>query len=171
MAVGNLELITSQTGTTVANLDLTNVFTDKYDVYCITSYTFEPTTTQNLGYRLLDSTSTVISASEYDWAFLDVKSNTSFVEYRSTTATYMGSLSYSDANGTQGSGFVLYIYNPYDSSSYTFGQWQDSSFNTGSGSTGRKGISVHHSAEQITGIRFYVGSGTMDFDVSVYGVK
>jgi len=167
----NLQFITNQTTSGQALLDLTNVFTDNYDVYCIKSNTFAPTVTQNLAYRLLDSTSTVISASEYDWAFMELTSYNAYIEQKSTTANYMGSISYSDANGTQGAGFSLYIYNPNDSSSYTFGQWQASSFNTGSGLYGRKGISVHHNAEQITGIRFFVFSGTMDFDVSVYGVK
>ena len=167
----NLEFITNQTTSGQALLDLTNVFTDNYDVYCITGKTFAPTVTQNLAYRLLDSTSTVISATEYDWAFMELTSYNAFVEQRSTTANYMGSISYSDANGTEGTGFALYIYNPNDSSSYTFGQWQASSFNTGSGLYGRKGISVHHSAEQITCIRFFVFSGTMEFEASIYGVK
>ena len=168
---GSLEFITNQTTSGQALIDLTNVFTDKYDVYCITSNTFVPTSSQSLTYRLLDSSSTVISATEYDFAFLDFRSNSSFIEQPVPNSNYMGTLPYSDANGTQGNGFALYIFNPYDSSSYTFGQWQGSSFNTGSGMRGKKGISVHKSAEQITGIRFFVFSGTMEFEASIYGVK
>ena len=171
MPVGNLEFITNQTTSGQALIDLTNVFTDKYDVYCITSNTFVPTSSQSLTYRLLDSSSTVISETEYDFAFLDFRSNSSFIEQPVPNSNYMGTLPYSDANGTQGNGFALYIFNPYDSSSYTFGQWQGSSFNTGSGMRGKKGISVHKNAEQITGIRFFVFSGTMEFEASVYGVK
>jgi hypothetical protein len=168
---GSLELITNQTTSGQALIDLTNVFTDKYDVYCITSNTFVPTSTQNLYYRLLDSTSTVISATEYDFAFLDFRSNSAFIEQKSPNSNYMGVIPYSDANGTQGNGFTLYIQNPYNSSSYTFGQWQSTSFNVGSGLRGKKGICVHKNAEQITGIRFFVFSGTMEFEATIYGVK
>lgn len=167
----NLELITHQSTSGQALIDMTDVFTEKYDLYCIKSDTFEPTTTQNLAYRLLDDSNTVISGAEYDWAFMELTSYSSYVEQRSTTANYMGSISYSDANGTQGAGFILYIHNPYSSTSFTFGQWQASSFNVGSGTYGRKGISVHHNEERIKGIRFYVGSGQMKFKASIYGVK
>jgi len=163
----NLEFITALSSTGTASVDITNIFSDKYDVYCIKSTTFEivGTSSQNLYRRLLDSTGTVISATEYASAILEGRAwDSSMLESRSTSQNYMGVGGYINDDSTEGTGFVQYIYNPYNSSSYTFSQTQSSSWM-------RKSITVHKNAEQITGIRFYVAGGTFSFEASVYGVK
>ena len=60
-----------------------------------------------------------------------------------------------------GTGTSMYVYNPYDSSSYTFLMWQNSSGSSGTKMYGYKGISVHKSAEQITGFNFLPASGKL----------
>jgi len=172
----NLQFIKSVSSTGTSSVDITNIFTDKYDVYCIKSDTFEivGTSSQNLYRRLLDSTGTVISDTEYASATLEGRAwDSSFIESRSTSQNYMATSSYINDDSTEGTGFVQYIYNPYDSSSYTFSQTQTSSWNNNAsrGLVMRKGISVHKNAEQITGIRYYVAGGTFTFKASVYGVK
>jgi len=171
MAVGNLEFIKSASGTSVSSLSVTDCFSADYDVYYITSNTFKPSANANGIFRLIDSGGSVITASEYDYATLSVRAYGTFTETKATATTFMGYTFYSDANGTQGSGLALYIINPNNSSSYTFALYQESSFNTGSGGLGRKGIGVHKVAEQITGINFAGDTGTADFDIKVYGVK
>jgi len=172
----NLEFIKSVSSTGTASVDITNIFTDKYDVYCIKSTTYElvGSASQNLYRRLLDSTGTVISATEYASATLEGRAwDSSFLESRSTSQNYMATGGYINDDSTEGTGFVQYIYNPYNSSSYTFSQTQSSSWNNNAsrGLVMRKGISVHKNAEQITGIRYYVAAGTFTFEASVYGVK
>ena len=172
----NLQFIKSVNSTGTSSVDITNIFTDKYDVYCIKSTTFEivGSASQNLYRRLLDSTGTVISATEYASAFLEARAwDGATLQNRSTGQNYMTVGGYINDDSTEGVGFVQYIYNPYDSSSYTFSHTQSSSWNNNSsrGLVMRKGISVHKNAEQITGIRFYVASGTFSFEASVYGVK
>ena len=172
----NLEFITALSSTGTASVDITNIFSDKYDVYCIKSTTFEivGTSSQNLYRRLLDSTGTVISATEYASAILEGRAwDSSMLESRSTSQNYMGVGGYINDDSTEGTGFVQYIYNPYNSSSYTFSQTQSSSWNNNAsrGLVMRKSITVHKNAEQITGIRFYVAGGTFSFEASVFGVK
>ena len=172
----NTEFITSVSSTGTSSVDITNIFTDKYDVYCIKSTTYEivGSASQNLYRRLLDSTGTVISDNEYASATLEGRAwDSSMLESKTNTYNYMATGGYINDDSTEGTGFVQYIYNPYNSSSFTFSKTQSSSWNNNSsrGLVMRKGISVHKNAEQITGIRFYVASGTFSFEASVYGVK
>ena len=156
---------------TVQTLDCDNVFTDKYDLYYLKVALKESSAgnDQWIRIRLIDNTGTVITASEYDYAQLNLISNSSFVESRATGQAQIlyGGVGYTDDTGN---GAGLYVFNPNDSSSYTFLKGQGGS-TVGGTLYGTKGISVHKSAETIRGINFHTtafwGSGT----VSVYGVK
>lgn len=166
----NLEFIKSASGTSVSSLSVTDCFSADYDVYYIDFVDLDLSSAQNLQPRLIDNTSTVITGNEYDYASLLMRSYGAFSEEKTTNATVLGFVSYDSS--VNGQGTSLYIYNPYDSSSYTFIQWQSSSHSITTGGLGRKGIAVHKSAEQITGINFIPFSGTINnLTVNVYGVK
>ena len=125
---------------------------------------------ENIDIRLLDSSGSSISASEYDSANLVLRYGSSFTELRETSATQFtyGAGYVIDSNVGSG-GLIAYIYNPYDSSSYTFLQHQQAN---STGHSGQKYIGVHKSAEQISGIQIRVDSGTIErLGASVYGVK
>jgi len=160
MAVGNLELINSfEVTSTVTSFDCDNIFSANYDVYMVAIDGIqEVSALQWIRIRFLDNTGTVITASEYDYAQLTMYSNATFVD--TTRGVSQDNLTYSGIGNTDDSGTnsILYVYNPYDSSSYTFTQAQ-SSFTTSAILNGTKGIGVHKSAETIRGIRFYVSSG------------
>ena len=103
-------------------------------------------------------------------------SSAAFQEGRSTNNNYMQQVLYMKANASAiGGNANFYIYNPYDSSSYTFmlGQGAGGYDTANNRFRGAKQIGVHKSAEQITGIHFLSSSGSFNFDVtiSVYGVK
>ena len=169
----NLQFIKSASGTSVSSLSVTDCFSASYDVYQVLIAKLDSNSTGAYLYlRFIDSGGSVISASEYSYANLNCRTYNTFSDNRSTSDNFMGYIFYSDANQTHSAGLALYIYNPYDSSSYTFSQHQDSNFNAGSGGLGRKAIGVHKSAEQITGINFFPeSSATADFSINVFGVK
>ena len=168
----NLEFIKSASGTSVSSLSVTDCFSDKYDVYKIVLTEFDVANSGVDGLlRFLDSGGSVISASEYDYAYLDMSAFTVFSEVRATGQTFLQSFTKDSRNDYETGGFILYVYNPYDSSSYTFTQHQDTYFNTGNGGQGQKGIGVHKSAEQITGINMLCSAGNIDnIKLSVYGL-
>lgn len=170
--VGSLEFIKSASGTSVSSLSVTDCFSDKYDVYKIVIDTYEAATAQELAIRLLDSGGSVISASNYDSATEILRSYNTFQEVRTTNQSMIQYLGWNSAT-TVGFGLTLYVFNPFDSSSYTFFKNQTSSFVNGSGGIGYKAIAVHKSAEQTTGINLFGASGHNldDIAVSVYGVK
>ena len=173
----NLEFI-NQTEITsgVTTVDVDNVFSDKYDVYyCQVVGVFHNTNINNgiEGIRLLDSGGSVISASEYDNATLVLKTDTTFQQVRNTSNSYMNMYLITDQQSDGASSSSFYIYNPYDSSSYTFMQYQSTGANSSS-KWGGKGISVHKSAETIRGLQLYESNGARTFGgghINVYGVK
>ena len=168
---GNLEFIKS-VSSTASTVSVTDCFSANYDVYKIINPNQENTTgTNNYQMRLLDVDGNSITSAEYDIATLILDSSTSFTETRNTALTYMQYFPITNASYNVGVGTTIYVYNPNDSSSYTFLQWQGTAW-SGTKMYGYKGIAVHKSAEQITGFQVFASGGTMDkFDVSVYGVK
>ena len=171
---GSLEFIKSATGSSVSSLDVTNCFSDNYDVYMISISKInglQSSGNRVLRLRLLDSTSTVIDQTEYDYAVLDLRSYDTYTEQKSTTSTAFDRIMIYGSGDVEG-GATIYVYNPYDSSSYTFGTYQSSGLVEASDrGFGTKGIAVHHNAEQITGINFTPNADSFDLTVKVYGVK
>jgi len=167
---GNLEFIKSASGTSVSSLSVTDCFSADYDVYKIT-FDIDSTTSSivaNFGLRLIDSGGSVISANEYDRANFNLNSNSAFGEFRSTNTDKFHSHSQLSLSGNSAGG-ISYLFNPYDSSSYTFHKAQTFFDNNGN-LVGKKIIGVHKVAEQITGINYFTDNGTFILTINVYGL-
>ena len=170
----NLEFIKSaNTTTNVSSLSVTDCFSDKYDVYKVILEVNEVSAESALDTRLIDSGGSVISASEYDTAVLSMIPTGSFNEYRNVNSDKWQYTMYNE--GSVGGFFVAYIFNPNDSSSFTFITLQNATHYIASSTPtliGRKYIGVHKVAEQITGINIFTGSATItNAKINVYGVK
>ena len=173
---GNLELVKVVT-TTVTNLiNVTDVFTSKYDVYKIViSGLNQNTNVDNEinGLRFIDSGG-VITASDYDYAVLYMPSGSAFSEARNTTASdiFMGQRA--DQVGDGSNNTVFYVFNPFDSLSYTFTLSQSASFGSSFNLNGAKGIGVYHQTSSITGFQIYDSDVSRPFasgsKISVYGL-
>ena len=166
----NLQFIKSESiSTNTTAFDITDCFGVGYDVYYLAFQKFNSTSGGNtIKIRFLDSSNNPITASEYDWAYLNLTSSSSFVE---TKAVNQNIINF----GTTGTGSSLmntsaYIYNPDDTNSYTFLTSQGANRDTAL--EGRKQISVLTQASVIKGIRVDSGSTNMsEGTLSVYGVK
>jgi hypothetical protein len=167
----NLEFIKSASGSGVSSLDVTDCFSDKYDVYYVSIADIDYSTSAAGKFRYLDSGGTVIDQAEYDFCYLQLRAYAAFQEIRGTGQT---SIFYGDdtTGGTaETGGTSMYIFNPYDSSSYTFYSSQHSNTTSNNG-IGAKIIGVHKSTEQLSGIRFLPSAGTYDnITANIYGVK
>ena len=167
---GSLEFIKSASGTSVSTLDIDNCFSANYDVYkiLITKLDFSANSDLRIKYK---NSGGLVSTSTYDYALLNLKSYGAFTESRVTSTTFLyTAFAYSPTSNAIGN--QCYIFNPYDSSSYTFAEGQSSAFVNGLGSYGTKWIGVEKTAQQITGIQFLTSAGTFDnLTVNVYGVK
>ena len=172
---GNLEFIKSaSTSSAVSELKVENCFSDKYDVYKVVLKVDSVTQEAGQSIRLVDSGNNVISDAEYDFAyeFMRVGSGSSSSQGY-TGQTYWNFTMYNE--GTVGGFFVMYVYNPANSSSYTFANWQMATHYLASSTSvlmARKAIGVHKVAEQITGIAAIQAQTRLDgATLSVYGVK
>ena len=168
----NLQFIKSQELTEGAILfEMTDCFNANYDVYKIIFRGLYVSITNELSskFRFLDTSNTQISTN-YEYAVLKLLSSSGFQEQRSTNATEIQQNFFFGTQGDDTGNCEMTVYNPFDSSSYTF-------TNSMSSDTvnldGRKNIGVLKSAETVTGIAivglsgYLFGGGT----VSVYGVK
>jgi hypothetical protein len=148
---GSLELIDkTEITSSVSSVDITDVFSAKYDVYKIVTNGIEDTTdTPNLILRFINSSGSVVTASNYDYAYLNMRADASFPENRGTNQSYIrGFFGFSNATYSQGS--VSYIFNPF-SSSYTFALSQFASFQ--SALRGVKNIGVLKQSVSMTGFQ------------------
>jgi len=166
----NLYVVTS-----AWNIGNTNdkIFTDKYDVYLAT-LTMDGSTgnSETIQSRLIDASGNVISDAEYDNASYQQFAHASYGEERGT-----GETSLQDIWGTydyrpESLNASVYIYNPADSTSYTYLQGNASNSFNGNFKA-HKSISVHKSAEEIIGIQFFVTNTDYftNAQFTLYGVK
>ncbi len=177
---GSLEFIKSATGSDVASVSVTDCFTNKFDVYMVTISKFKYVGTSNAGgMRFIDSGGSVISDSEYDFADLQMRNYATFQDL--TPSTFGSSTSTSILVGIDTdtgnaleltTGLKAIIYNPFDSSKFTFTTFQNNANQSSSAGIVYKGIGCHTVAEQITGVNFLNrGTGNINATVNVYGVK
>ena len=167
---GNLEFIKSASGTSVSSLLVTDCFSADYDLYAFSIAKVDSISSGYFNLRFLDSGGTVINASEYDYANLIMLSYGAFAENRATSGTGIERIMRRDGTLAENGGGYHYVFNPNDSSSYTFYLGQaGGSYLSPNGLVGLKSIGVHKSAEQITGIQLY-GATFDTLEVSVYGL-
>jgi hypothetical protein len=170
----NLQFIKSQSLTSSASIfTVTNCFSSEYDVYMININSLvQATSNTYTNMRLVDSGGNVISDSEYNRAELQMASYSSFEQTKTTSSNVMmDRLNFNQSNAT-GVGITIMVYNPFDSSSFTFANNQSVGFASSSGGIGFRGIAVHKSAESISGVSFHMDTGNIDSaTVNVYGVK
>jgi hypothetical protein len=168
----NLQFIKSASGSDVSTLNITNCFSASYDVYQINIVEYINSDLSDFFVmKFIDSGGSVISDSEYDSANLNMRMYTFFSQNRYTNNSSIQNIGYSQSNSTSSTANTINIFNPFDSSSFTFVKWQGVLNVHGFGGAGAKAIGVHKSAEQITGVSFEAGNSINSIKVNVFGVK
>jgi hypothetical protein len=171
---GSLELIQKETiSASTSSVSIDNVFSSNYDVYKITISGVSTVGTSGtfLAIRFIDNSGSLITGNEYDWADLEMRSDTSFSDDNDTGVSFMRMNGVTDQS-PESQGANINIYNPYDSSSYTFINGQSSGITTNL--RGGKNIGVHKVAETIRGFAVIETNGSRPFNsgnICVYGVK
>mgnify|MGYP003113492643 FL=1 len=121
--MSNLRLLNETTvSTSVSTVNVTDVFSADFDIYKIVfnGISTAGSTATPLNARLINSSGSVISSSEYDYAFLLMKAETSFTESRATNSTEWDNFFGNPDDNPELVSGVAYIFNPFSSSSYTF---------------------------------------------------
>jgi hypothetical protein len=168
--MSNLRLINETTASSVSSVSITDVFSADFDIYKITI--LQDTGAGNsVKTQLINSSGSTITSSNYTYAQYQMRSNTSFSDADRLTSTDSMRLF---LQGTDDSGTTMYIFNPFSSSSYTFGLAQQSLYYGGAGipTMTMKTIGALKLPTSCTGIKFTpITPNFTDFDCKIYGLR
>jgi len=176
--MSNLRLIneTLTQSAFVNQISITDIFTTDFDIYKIVisnaGYDGASSDVVDMRARFINSSDSTVTSS-YDTARLTMKAEAGFDNDKQTNIAYMyGSVL---VGNYQNGGAVLYVFNPTNSSSYTFMLGQGASGYETSANRFRvaKQIGVLKQTSSITGINFVSSSASNDFkaDIKVFGLR
>ena len=170
---GNLEFINSTSVSAGAtSVNITDVFSADYDVYMIKHFTGSNSTTAfSVNGRFIDSGGSVISTTNYDYAYLDLNTSGGFFEGKNTSQNNLAALFGTTDLAPDVSSGITYVYNPFISS-YTFVTNQQMNTYSLPFLFGRKYIGVLKETTSCTGFNAYVTGGAFGSNTkfNVYGL-
>ena len=172
--MSNLRLINETiSNTSVASVNVTDVFSSDFDIYKITVTDIEVAGDSYQNMRFINSSGSIVSASSYDDAGLGVYSFTSFGEFKGVNSTEFKYLNYVYPAGyDDGNGITLYVFNPFNSSSYTFILYQANGFaNTLNYMYMFKSIGVLKQTSSITGFSLFKTGNIDNIKIRTYGLR
>ena len=120
--MSNLRLINETTNSAdVSSITVNDVFSADFDIYYFTINNILSADSNEdvLGIRLVNTSGSADSGSNYDRALLVMYTFQAFAEAKSTGITYMNTINIGDSTESP-SALNGYFFNPYNSSSYTF---------------------------------------------------
>ena len=173
--MSNLRLIneTTVSSNVASTVSITDVFNSDFDIYKIVSTAHIHNADKDIYIRYINSAGSIVTASNYDTATLTMKSHSSFSETPTTRANINYGGLFNLTSGNESGGAVEYIFNPTNTSTYTFGLNQSIGMYS-TGTYGTKGIRVLKQTNSITGIHLYNGESTDNFGggtVKIYGLR
>jgi len=149
-------------------LDVASVFTTSYDIYNITLNNMNTTADVGMYLQFLDTSDSLVNTN-IDYATYEMYSDKAFSETKATSTSIIKFATCGGATAESMSA-VFWIFNPMNSSSFTFGFSQSNAFENVMES--HKTIFVQRQNQQLAGIRIIPQSGTMsDAIVRVYGLS
>ena len=126
--MSNLRLLNDTTITSgVSLVNIEDVFSADFDIYkiVINGMTTVGTTGTSPNFRYINSRGSVVSASNYDYAHLIMRTDANFTEQRSTNQAQLYRFQAETVDQAPDSqGTVAYIFNPFTSSVYSFAIYQ-----------------------------------------------
>ena len=158
----------------VSTVNITDVFNSDYDIYKIVSTANILNADKDIYIRYISENGTVITASNYDTATLTMRTHSTFSDTPSTRENIDYGGLFNLTTGDEGGAAVEYVFNPTNTSTYTFGTNQSQGMYGTTGGYGTKGIRVLKQTTSITGIHLYNGESSDNFGggtVRIYGLR
>ena len=157
----------------VTSVNVTDVFSADFDIYkIVANVDTSSITAVDVNLRLLNSSGSPITSGVYDRAFLRMRMDTAFSEGRATNETgALAMVSTADQN-PEGGNTVIWVFNPFSSSSYTF--FLKQGMNAWSSvRASDKWIQVAKTTTSCTGFQFYVSSSGIGEEtiIRTYGLR
>ncbi|WP_293319098.1 hypothetical protein [Phenylobacterium sp.] len=172
--MSNLRLLNETTATSVSTMSVTDVFTTDFDIYKITLYSSSATEKED-HIQFINSGGSFVNSSSYDYAQLFIRSYSSFSEVSDTSDTKLRLITGSEDNF--GGNAIIYVFNPTNSSSYTFilsqmSRGYDLQNDNGFDMDSNKNIGILKQQSSITGFHLFNSStATSDYTARTYGLR
>ena len=172
--MSNLRLLDQTTATSVSTMSVTDVFTTDFDIYKITLYSSSATEKED-HIQFINSGGSFVNSSSYDYAQLFIRSYSSFSEVSDTSDTKLRLITGSEDNF--GGNAIIYVFNPTNSSSYTFilsqmSRGYDLQNDNGFDMDSNKNIGILKQQSSITGFHLFNSStATSDYTARTYGLR
>ena len=157
--MGLVQVATNTVSSAVSGVILTGIDSD--DVYMV-AFNNVVGATNNVGLQIqLTKSGTAQSDSEYDYAYKNLRTDTTYSNTSGTnqTAISLGNTGTSTSESSQG---IIYLYNFNSSSEYSFFTNETCHFNATPFLTGAQGGIVHTVASASDGVNFKMSSGNID---------
>jgi len=160
---GKLVQVATETLTSASPLIDFGGVIDSDDVYMLLINNVAPVTdSRDIKIRVTES-GTANSTANYDYAFVRLRTDTTFSKNAATNENqYDVSTGIGNATGEQCSA-IIYIYNAYNSSEYTFFSQEQIQLSPTTLLIGSQGGGVFHSASQVDGIEIFCEVGASNF--------
>ena len=172
--MSNLRLLNETTATSVSTMSVTDVFTTDFDIYKITLYSSSATEKED-HIQFINSGGSFVNSSSYDYAQLFMRSYQSFSEVRDTSDTKLRLITGSEDNF--GGNAIIYVFNPTNTSSFTFilsqmSRGYDLQNDNGFDMDSNKNIGILKQQSSITGFHLFNSStATSDYTARTYGLR
>ena len=170
---GSLVLVQETTVSSgVSSVSLTGI-DSTYDVYKVVyNNLVQADNNVDVNIRFINSSGSDITSSEYDRAQMYFRASTTFLN-RTGTNQAQGQIVEQGGNNTnEQSNGILYIFNANNSSEFTFYTNEGNYTNIDTNLVGGQGGGVLTSAEQVTGVTFFIGTGNITAGTfKLYGLK
>ena len=156
--MGLVQVATNTVTSAVSSVTLTGIDSD--DVYMV-AFNNVVGATNNVGLQIqLTKSGTAQSDSEYDYAYKNLRTDTTFSNTSGTnqTAISLGNTGTATSESSQG---IIYLYNFNSSSEYSFFTNETCHFNATPFLTGAQGGIVHTIASSSDGVNWKMSSGNI----------
>jgi len=168
---GQLELIETQTISSVSQVDFTSIQESTYNVHFMTMNNLVCSSDAGIQGRFSNDGGSTFESSNYQYAIqYEQTGGVTNGEIKSTSASVFTRLAAVGAVSNEVGNGYIYFYNLGDSSKYSFLTMQSSSVNSVSYFLTYFGSQVYAVAETINAIRIYPTAGTFSGTVSLYGI-
>tara|TARA_R100001224_G_scaffold96676_1_gene66532 strand:+ start:210 stop:716 length:507 start_codon:yes stop_codon:yes gene_type:complete len=166
--MSNLRLLSETTASNSSSISITDVFTTDYDIYKITTEQKGISSETSMEARFINTSGSIITSSNYDYARLMIKSWTGNTGDQSENQNYFRSFGEASTEGATSSGW---IYNPMNTQ-YTFYTGENVSKVSG-GNFSMKCAAMLTETTQVAGINFFPDNGNAytSFECKIYGLR
>ena len=166
-----LRLLNETTATSVSVVEVTDVFTDDFDIYKVEVLAEGTSTSHWTSMRYLNTSGNAISTTNHLFNMYELKSYGSYTENRSTAGNKFNYL-FIDDGSSSGVGFTMHIFNPANASSWTQYIGESAGHYSTSGVIATKTIGTLKEAVQLGGFQLTRYTGSWDsITIRTYGIR